>query len=156
MVQSTVKCFFPSHQSPLISSPWPNFFSLLFVPFPQQQTLRTGYKLTLFPGNALKYRLPGQILGLGVFMLFCVYLGHLLLLPRSPQALFASISSLRCLLHQAPIPSAQDGVETCEGDTFIAPGQLEFRLQQPYVLTTQPRNHPPPLQQHLKPGVGKI
>ena len=100
--------------------------------------------------------MPDQILGLSVFMLFCVYLGHLFLLPHSPQDLFTSILSFRCLLRWSPIPTAQDGVETSEGVTFLALGQLEFQLQQQYILITQPRNHPPLLQQCLKPGVGKI
>lgn len=89
-----------------------------------------------FSGNTMKYQLPGQILGLGIFMLFCVYLGHLFLLAHSSQDLFTSTLSLRCLPQWSPTPTAQDGIKTSEGGTFIALGQLEFQPPQPYILIT--------------------
>lgn len=53
----------------------------LLVQLQQQWAPRIGYKQT-FPGNTWKQQLPGQILSLGTFMFFCVYLRHLLPLPH--------------------------------------------------------------------------
>lgn len=99
--------FFPSHQSPLILSPWLRFF---FPPLcSTAEAVDAGDRLQTetFSGNTLKYQLPGQILGLGIFMLFRVYLGHVSSAPLPPGPVY---------LHLVPqVPTAVVSHTDCSG-----------------------------------------
>jgi len=118
------------------------FVSLLFVLSQQQRALRVGYKLALFQATHGSVSCLVRSWGWAFLCSFVCISGILFPLPHSPPDLFTSVLSLRCLLWQSPTPAAQDGVETSEGDTLTAPGQLEFQLQWPHIPITQLRNQP--------------
>lgn len=138
MVQSTVKrfCLFISQ----LSSHLPGQVFSLLVQLQQQWAPKIGYKpgFHAFSRKCMEVAIAwtGE-LSLGTFMLFCVYLRHLLLLLHFVSGYSTSILSLTALEQWSPIPTTLDGIKASEEDTQVS----RVQLQQSYILIIWPRNH---------------